>query len=107
MKDCIFCQIVAGDISSDKAYEDEFVVGFKNIDPQADTHLVFIPKSHIASLREVVEPELLGKVLLALRDTAKKLNIADYKVINNNGHYQHVPHIHFHLLGGTLKGGII
>jgi histidine triad (HIT) family protein len=106
MQDCVFCKIVAGEISAEKEYEDDLVIGFKDRKPMADIHLLFVPKVHVSSLGEVADANILSKTLTVLRDFAKKMNIVDYKVLVNNGRFQSVPHMHFHLLGGTLKGVI-
>ncbi len=106
MQDCVFCKIVAGELPSQKEYEDDLVLGFRSNQPSADTHILFIPKNHVASLRDATDATLLGKIMIILKETAEKMNIRDYKVIVNNGQHQSVPHMHFHLLGGTLKGVI-
>ena len=109
MKDCLFCKIIAGAIPSKKAYEDEHVFAFHDIHPQAPTHVLIVPRRHIASLDETVEADqaLLGHALLAARHVARELGIASgYRVVNNCGTPagQSVFHIHFHLLGGRPLG---
>ncbi len=108
MEDCVFCNIISGVVPASKEFENDTILGFRDIKPEADVHLVFIPKKHISSLSlvQTEDQQLLGELLLAMRDTAAKLNIENYKIVNNNGHYQVVPHIHFHLLGDSKKGGI-
>ena len=109
MKDCLFCKIIAGEIPSRKAYEDEHVFAFHDIHPQAPTHVLIVPRRHIASLDETVEADqaLLGRTLLAARHLARELGVAaGYRVVSNCGTPagQSVFHIHFHLLGGRPLG---
>jgi histidine triad (HIT) family protein len=109
MSDCIFCKIVAGDIPSDKVHEDEHVVAFRDLNPQAPTHVLVIPKQHISSLDDADDSdrEVLGRLLVTLPAIAKELGIAGaYRVVNNCGAAagQSVFHIHFHLLGGRAMG---
>ncbi len=108
--DCVFCKISQGMIPARKEYEDEDIVGFWDIKPSAPVHIVFVPKKHIASLGEVAasDQDLLGKLQLVMRNVAVKLKISEaYKIFINNGRFQEVPHLHYHLLGGfDEKGGI-
>lgn len=106
MENCLFCKIIAGEIPSERVYEDEWMVAFKDINPAAPVHVLFVPKKHIASL-DTSDPEdfaLYAKVLEAIRAYARKEGFADdgYRVVNNcNGHGgQDVYHIHFHLVAG-------
>jgi len=104
--DCIFCQIVAGKIPSEILYQDEEVIAFRDINPQAPTHLIIIPKRHIPSLTHLSEAEspLIGHMV----DTANRLAKGDgisesgYRLAINCGEEggQLVPHLHLHLLGG-------
>jgi histidine triad (HIT) family protein len=105
MSDCLFCKIVEGEIPSNKVYEDELVYAFHDIDPKAPTHVLVVPKRHIASLDAAGEEdrELLGRLLLTAGRIARELGIASgYRVVNNCGAPagQSVFHVHFHLLGG-------
>lgn len=106
MSECIFCKIVDKQIPSKLVYEDEFVIAFNDISPEAPVHVLVVPKKHIKSLDNVTDEdkELLGHIQLCIRDIAKKLNIHEsgYRVVNNCGKEggQTVDHIHFHLLGG-------
>ena len=105
MGDCIFCKIVAGEIPSKKVLEDDDVVAFHDLNPQAPVHVLVIPRRHIASLGDAGEEDqaLLGRVLMATRKLADELGVAaGYRVVNNCGASagQSVFHIHFHLLGG-------
>jgi histidine triad (HIT) family protein len=111
--DCLFCKIAEGSIPAEKVYEDEHVLAFKDIQPQAPVHLLVIPKKHIASLDEAgpEDAELLGRVTLAARKVARDAGIAEngYRVINNCGKDsgQVVFHIHFHVLGGEPLGPLL
>lgn len=101
---CIFCGIISGEIKSQIVYENDDVVAFKDLNPQAPTHLLIIPKKHISRLAEAQDgdAELLGKVLLAARDLAKKYDMKDFRLVTNNGKGagQSVDHLHFHLMAG-------
>ncbi len=103
---CIFCKIVNGDLDADIAYQDEQLIAFHDVNPQADTHLLIIPRSHIATTNDI-EPEnaaLLGQMVLVAKQLAKEVGIADegYRLVMNCNHNggQSVYHIHLHLLGG-------
>lgn len=105
MNDCIFCKIIAGDIPSKKAYEDEKVLAFHDISPQAPVHVLVIPKVHIASMDDVGEKELplIAHIHGILRKLAADLGLQKgYRIVNNCGPQggQTVNHLHFHLLGG-------
>ncbi len=104
--DCIFCQIVAGKVSSDILYQDEEVIAFPDINPLAPTHLLIIPKRHIPSLAHLSKAELplIGHMVDVANQLAKKEGIAEkgYRLAINCGEQggQLVPHLHMHLLGG-------
>ncbi len=103
-KDCIFCKIAAGEIPSETVYEDDVCVAFNDLHPQAPTHILVIPREHIASLNEAENKETLGHILLKLADIAREEGIAEdgYRTVintNRNGG-QTVFHLHAHLLGG-------
>ncbi|MCL0057444.1 histidine triad nucleotide-binding protein [Dehalococcoidales bacterium] len=103
---CIFCQIVAGKIPSQILYQDEKVIAFRDIAPQAPTHLLIIPKRHIPSLAHLSQAEspLIGHMVNIANQLAKKEGIAEsgYRLTINCGKQggQLVPHLHIHLLGG-------
>ncbi len=108
MSDCLFCKIVAGEIPADKVAEDEQYLAFRDIGPQAPTHVLAIPKNHIRSLNEAGDAEHLGGLLLFAKDVAAQEGLADdgYRVVlntNANGG-QTVFHIHAHILGGRALG---
>jgi histidine triad (HIT) family protein len=103
--DCLFCKIIAGTIPANRVYEDEFCIGFPDINPQAPTHLLIVPKEHLASLAKA-NPEhtlLVGQLMAAATEIARdqKLNNG-YRVVVNTGDHggQTVHHLHLHLLGG-------
>ncbi|MBE6671579.1 MAG: histidine triad nucleotide-binding protein [Ruminococcaceae bacterium] len=103
--DCIFCKIISGDIPSNKVYEDEQILAFHDINPQAPVHVIVIPKQHIQSADEVNEfnSPIIAKIFESIPKIAKKCNLENgYRIITNIGNdgCQSVPHIHFHLLGG-------
>ncbi|TCW37693.1 histidine triad nucleotide-binding protein [Laceyella sacchari] len=106
MEQCIFCQIVEGKIPSKKVYEDEHVLAFHDISPVAPTHVLVIPKRHIASLMEIAPEDhvLLGKIFSAVQTVSRELGLAEkgFRVVNNIGEDggQTVHHIHFHVIGG-------
>lgn len=109
MSGCIFCRIAAGEIPARVVYEDDRVVAFHDINPQAPTHVLLIPREHLASLAEAEEGHagLLGHLLLAARTVAARLGLSEgYRVVNNCGARagQSVFHLHFHLLGGRDFG---
>ena len=106
MENCLFCKIIAGDIPSAKVYEDEHVFAFRDINPQAPVHILVVPKKHIASIAcvdEATDAELAA-CLRAVRRIAEAENLKNgYRVVSNCGPdaCQSVPHLHFHILGGT------
>lgn len=104
MKDCIFCKIASGEVQAQIVYQDEDVVVFKDLNPQAPTHLLIIPSKHIAKLDEANQEDmaLLGKLQLTAAKVAKELGIKDFRLITNNGKGagQSVEHLHYHLMAG-------
>lgn len=106
----IFCQIIKGELPSQKVYEDENVIAFRDINPKAPIHVLIVPKKHIEDLNSATEEEreLLGELLLAAPKIAEKEGIAEkgYRLIINTGKHggQLVPHLHIHLLGGKDLG---
>ncbi|MBA7596033.1 Purine nucleoside phosphoramidase [subsurface metagenome] len=109
-KDCIFCRIISGEIQSDILYQDEEVIAIRDINPQAPTHLLVLPRSHISSLADVGadQKQLLGHLVHVANELAKREGIADkgYRLVINCGVEagQEVPHLHLHLLGGRSLG---
>ena len=104
MDDCIFCQIATGAIPATFVYEDEDVVAFDDITPQAPVHTLIIPRRHFTSLQDEVPADVLAAVFSAVRRVATIKGVADsgYRVIVNSGPdaNQTVPHLHVHILGG-------
>ncbi len=104
--DCLFCKIVAGELPAQVIYQDDLVVAFDDINPQAPQHKLIIPKRHISTLNELQteDNELMGHMVQTAKTLAKKLNIAKegYRLVMNcnSGGGQLVFHIHLHLLGG-------
>lgn len=104
MKDCLFCKIIAGEIPSKKVYEDDDVYAFYDIDPQAPTHFLVIPKQHIPSAAAVT-PEnsaAVAKCFEAIAKIAKDIGMESFRVVSNIGAQaqQSVFHLHFHVLSG-------
>ena len=105
-EDCIFCKIVAGEIPAAKVFEDERALAFSDINPQAPTHALVIPRAHIASLNEAEESDeaLLGHLLAVAARVAREAGHAEsgYRTVINTGAGagQTVFHIHVHVLGG-------
>lgn len=104
--ECTFCQIISGNISADIVYEDEEILAFRDIQPQAPKHVLVIPKTHIGSLRDLTKAQegLIGRFILRANEIAEKEGIANsgYRITVNCGSDggQIVPHLHFHLFGG-------
>jgi histidine triad (HIT) family protein len=104
MSDCLFCKIAAGEIPSSKVYEDEKCLAFYDIDPQAPTHFLVIPKEHIGSVAGVNEANaaVVAHIFTVIARQCKKLGLDSYRVVSNIGEQagQSVPHLHFHILAG-------
>lgn len=109
MPDCLFCKIIRGEIPTKKVYEDERVFVFEDINPQAPTHVLIIPKQHIVGLKEAKaeEAEILGYCQLTAAKIARQRGIeSGYRTVYNvgPGAGQSVFHLHLHLLGGRNLG---
>jgi histidine triad (HIT) family protein len=106
MSDCLFCKMVNGDIAPDKVYEDDEILAFNDINPQAPLHILIIPKKHIATLNDAEDSDalVLGKLNNVAANLASQAGYADdgYRVVMNcnNAGGQAVYHIHLHLLAG-------
>ncbi|MBM9613018.1 histidine triad nucleotide-binding protein [Desulfobulbus rhabdoformis] len=101
---CLFCKIIRGEIPAEKLYEDDDVLAFRDIAPQAPTHFLVIPKKHIKG-PEAVQPEdeqVFGKMMRVGNEIAQKEGIPHFRVVFNNGAEagQTVFHLHMHILGG-------
>ena len=107
---CLFCKIIKGEIPSTKVYEDEYVLGFKDINPAAPIHILVIPKKHIDSLKELTEEDekYVWAIHKALNKIAQEQGCLDtgYRIIVNCGKDagQEVMHLHYHLLAGAKMG---
>ena len=105
--DCIFCKIVKKELPAKFAFESENIIAFPDLNPHADIHLLIVPKKHIAGMQDITQMD--GDLLAGVFEVVKKLvfqyNLGDnlYRVAVNGGKAQHVPHLHFHLLGGNWK----
>ncbi|MBM4208584.1 MAG: histidine triad nucleotide-binding protein [Gammaproteobacteria bacterium] len=108
MTDCLFCKMSAGDIKPDIVFENDRILAFKDINPQAPIHILIIPKIHIATMNDLQDAGLGGEILLTAAKLAEQFGIAEdgYRtVFNCNGHGgQAVYHLHLHLLGGRQMG---
>ena len=105
MNDCLFCKIIAGDIPSNKVYEDDTILAFRDIAPQAPVHILVIPKTHLASVQAVTAEN--APVVDHIFEVIPKIAAAEgleqgYRVVSNCGPHagQTVNHLHFHILGG-------
>ena len=109
LNDCVFCAIGAHEIPTNAVYEDDKLICFHDLEPQAPVHVLVIPKKHIRSLADVADEdqELLGYILVKIRDIAEQLGLENgYRVVVNTGEdaFQTVKHLHFHILGGRQMG---
>ena len=104
--DCLFCKIVAGDVPAESVYEDDSVLAFRDINPQAPTHALVIPRTHIATINDIdaEHREVIGQLFIAAAAVAREAGIEDdgYRVVMNcnEGAGQSVFHVHLHVLGG-------
>lgn len=109
MSDCLFCKIIAGDIPSTKVYEDETVFAFRDIAPQAPTHILVVPKTHIADCNDVTAGNsgVVAHIFEVIPQIAQAEGLTGgYRVVSNCGADagQTVQHLHFHILGGRTLG---
>lgn len=110
MTDCIFCKIAKGEIPANVVFQNDEVLAFRDLNPQAPTHILVIPKKHIATTNDITSADeaLIGKMLLAAKQVAKEEDIAEsgYRTVMNcnRGAGQTVFHIHLHVLGGRAMG---
>jgi histidine triad (HIT) family protein len=103
--DCLFCKIVSGALPVTRIYEDEYVLAFPDINPQAPVHILLVPKKHLASLAHATPEDtaMLGLLVAAAAELAREQNLANgYRLVINTGSDggQTVEHLHVHLLGG-------
>ena len=109
MSDCLFCKIIAGEIPSNKVYEDENVFAFRDINPQAPVHILVVPKTHVKCAEDINgdNSHLVAQCFEAISKIAAQEGLKDgFRIINNCGEAagQTVPHIHFHILAGKPLG---
>ncbi len=110
MADCIFCRIISGDVPADMIHKDEMVTAFRDVNPQAPTHVLIVPNKHIASLNDLTgeDKALVGHIVQTAVQIASSEGLAErgFRVVANCGPEagQSVDHIHFHLLGGRALG---
>jgi histidine triad (HIT) family protein len=101
---CLFCRIIRREIPATIVWEDAHALAFRDIDPKAPTHVLLVPKMHVASLNDATDPIMLGRLMLAAREIAAEEGVAEsgYRVVVNTGTGagQTVFHLHLHLLGG-------
>jgi len=104
MSDCLFCKIIKGEIPSNKVYEDNWCYAFYDIDPQAPTHFLVIPRVHIGSVAQVdgTNAEIVAHIFQVIARETAKMGLDSYRVVSNIGAQagQSVPHLHFHVLAG-------
>ena len=106
--DCLFCAIIAGEIPSKKVYEDEQCYAFYDIDPQAPTHFLVVPKEHICCANAITADNsgVVAHCFEVISKVTRDLGIEEFRVVSNCGPdaCQSVPHLHFHILGGRKLG---
>lgn len=107
MNDCLFCKIISGQIPASIIFENDNIIAFHDIHPKAPSHILIIPKKHIASVNEIDETDqmLTGELIMVAKKIAKDLNIdqTGYRLVINTLQYagQEVAHLHLHLIGGS------
>ncbi len=107
---CVFCRIAAGEIPSNRVYEDDEVLAFRDIHPQAPTHILIIPRTHVASLTELEDARLAGALLSAAARVAREAGLErGWRLIANSGEHggQEVEHLHLHVVGGRPLGRML
>lgn len=105
--DDIFCKIINREIPKEFVFESRNLVAFPDINPSADIHILIVPKKHIEGIQDIAQEDakLLTEIYSAANQLVKQYNLSDglYRLVVNGGKAQHVPHLHFHLLGGNWK----
>lgn len=109
MNDCLFCKIASGNIPSDKVYEDDTVIAFRDISPKAPVHVLIIPKKHVESVAALDEDDYdtVGHIFRVAKKLSEELELEDgFRIVANTGPDggQTVYHLHFHLMGGRAMG---
>ncbi len=108
--DCLFCKIVAGQIPADRVHEDDWVVAFRDIQAQAPVHVLVVPRVHVASMWELDDPELAGRLFHAAAEVARLQGLErGWRMIVNTRSEggQEVDHLHVHVLGGRPLGRML
>ena len=102
MRDCVFCKIIRKELPAEIVYEDSSFMVFKDIHPAAKTHLLVVPKKHVASVNELEDADLAGGLVMTARKIALEQKLSSYKLLINTGSNagQTVDHLHMHLIGG-------
>ena len=109
-QDCLFCKILSGDIPADIIYESDSAIAFRDVNPQAPTHILVIPRKHVATINDLEEDDqqMVGSLYLAAKEVARAEGISEegYRAVMNcnEGAGQSVFHIHLHVLGGRALG---
>jgi len=109
-QDCLFCKILSGDIPADIIYESDSAIAFRDVNPQAPTHVLVIPRKHVATINDLDEDDqqMVGSLYLAAKEVAHAAGISEegYRAVmnSNEGAGQSVFHIHLHVLGGRALG---
>lgn len=100
-ENCIFCKIIRGDFNTEFVLENEYAVVFNDINPAAPIHMLVVPKLHVESLNELDNEELLGKLMMTVKEVTKKIGLNSYKTLINTGKDagQEVFHLHIHIMG--------
>jgi len=102
--ECVFCRIAKGEERARVVYESEKVIAFHTIRPEADIHILVIPKDHYEKIEEIDDGQTAYELFKAVREVAKKFNMGSFRVVNKNGRSvgQTVMHVHIHVLSGNL-----
>jgi histidine triad (HIT) family protein len=102
MSECLFCKIVSGEVPSRRVDEDDATFAFEDIAPRAPTHVLIVPKRHVATMADASDDVLVGRVMLSAARIARARGLESYRLVVNNGEGagQTVFHLHVHLLGG-------
>ena len=102
--ECVFCSIILGQIPVDKVWESGRVLAFHDANPSAESHILIVPKVHVADFQSLDDLALWDDMRQTAQQLIEQLNLKNgYKLVLNGGKYQHIAHLHWHLLGGELK----
>ena len=105
MQDCIFCKIINGDFNTEFVLENEDAVVFKDINTKSDTHQLVVPRKHVESRKVLDDEALLGRLMMTVKEAAKKSGLKSYRTVINTGKEagQEVFHLHIHILAGNIR----